>query len=215
MLSPDRNTWVEENENPAERALVWPVLGPQRNGYTSPPPSNIVQTEATTETDVRGISPRLRATLRPEAIQPSSSNADVAGIFRRLSRRARRSQQIPLIPIQERFWLLHKWQGQVLAVDAESFQVQLFDPSEPELIEKATFQKTEMSPENLRYLRPGATFYWFVGFRDLPNGVRKRESEIWIKRGGRMDKEKYAHELTEVRKLWGAIEWSKPELSAG
>jgi hypothetical protein len=120
-----------------------------------------------------------------------------------------------LVPRQERFWLLNKWQGQVLSVGDASFEVQLLDTSDPTLIERATFQKSEMSPDNLKLLRPGATFYWFVGVRDYPDGQRKRESQIWMKRGGRMEQNKYSENLAAVEKVWGSIDWAKPEPISG
>jgi hypothetical protein len=127
----------------------------------------------------------------------------------------RRRRSKLAVNAQERFWLLHKWHGQILAVDSEAFEAQLFDPSDPTLIERATFQKRELNPDDLTFLRPGATFYWFVGYRDLPTRQRKRESVIWMKRGRRLDQETYLRELEKVKGIWGSIEWATPKSATG
>lgn len=149
-----------------------------------------------------------RVAVLPQPPTASTSNTDTIQALRRSSRRLRRAHHKPAVQSEERFWLLHKWHGQVLSVGSDKFEAQLLDPSEPELIERATFQKTELSPSNIALLRPGATFYWFIGFRDFPNGQRKRESDIWMKRGGRMEQRKYDEELTAVKNIWRSIDWS-------
>ena len=149
-----------------------------------------------------------RVAVLPQPPTASTSNTDSIQTLSRLSRRFRRAHRKQAVQREERFWLLHKWHGQVLSVGSDKFEAQLLDPSEPELIERATFQKTELSASNIALLRPGATFYWFIGFRDFPNGQRKRESDIWMKRGGRLEQRKYDEELTAVKNIWRSIDWS-------
>jgi hypothetical protein len=149
-----------------------------------------------------------RIAILPDPPKAPTSNADTIRGFRRWSRHLRRTEQKPVIQTEERFWLLYKWHGQVLSVDSETFEAELSDPLKPDLTEIATFQKTELSASNIALLRPGATFYWFVGYRDFPNGQRKRESDIWMKRGGRMEQRKYTEELAAVQNIWRSIDWS-------
>jgi hypothetical protein len=110
---------------------------------------------------------------------------------------------------------LHKWQGQILSVGLESFDAQLLDPSDPALIERATFQKTEVKPDSTKMIRPGATFYWILGLEDSADGQRRRASVLWMKRGGQITHERYMNELKKVQEIWGSIEWSKPETATG
>jgi hypothetical protein len=149
-----------------------------------------------------------RVSLLPDPPKAPTNNADTIGGFRRWSRHLRRTERKPVIRAEERFWLLYKWHGQVLSVDSETFRAELSDPLKPDLTEIATFQQAELSASNIALLRPGATFYWFVGYRDFPNGQRRRESDIWMKRGGRMEERKYAEELTAVQNIWRSIDWS-------
>jgi hypothetical protein len=214
MLSPDRHTWKEDKPVPARLIIDRAALAFAETGSSL---SNLDPAQTRTplgQTLAPGAELQPRTAAAPGPLEPSSSNSDLARLLPRLSRRARRKDRLPLLPLQETFWLLHRWQGQVLSVGPSSFDVALFDPSDPSLIEGATFQKTELSPENLKLLRPGAVFYWFVGLRDFPDGHRQRESRIWMKRGGRMEKNKYLKELSEVRRLWGAIDWSRPDSPA-
>jgi hypothetical protein len=111
---------------------------------------------------------------------------------------------------EERFWLLNKWQGQIVSVAKDSFQAQLFDLGDPTLNEQGEFWKTEVQPDDLPLVRPGTIFYWYLGFRDLPHGQRKRESIIWMRRGGRMSRPKFQRELDDVREIWKTIDVNEP-----
>jgi hypothetical protein len=102
----------------------------------------------------------------------------------------------------ERFWLLNRWQGQVLSVGRESFEAQLFDPAHPSVIEHAEFSISELSPDGLALLRPGAIFYWMIGYRDFGSRQRMREPVIWMRRSGRMGHDKFQSTLDHVEAIW-------------
>jgi hypothetical protein len=106
----------------------------------------------------------------------------------------------------ERFWLLNRWRGQVLRVENDTFEAQLTDPTNPSIIETAVFSKSELGPESALLLRAGAVFYWMVGYRDLRTRQRLRESVIFMRRGGRIEKSRFEKALNDVRKIWGAID---------
>jgi hypothetical protein len=76
-------------------------------------------------------------------------------------------------------------------------------------------------PDGLALLRPGAAFYWMIGYRDLGSRQRVRESVIWMRRSGRMGQDKFRAALDHVETIWsdlteqGTILHSKhPEISA-
>jgi hypothetical protein len=110
---------------------------------------------------------------------------------------------------EERFWLLNRWHGQVLRVGPDSFEAQLFDPANPAVVEQAKFSISELSPDGVSLLRPGAVFYWIIGYRDLGTRQRKRESVIWMRRSGRMDQAKFQRALDHIDEVWGAIDQRK------
>jgi hypothetical protein len=216
MLSLDTST---PSSQPNRAAKILPTLA---HGYDEPVSVSassgripeISAPERPSATASREHRPRPRAVLQPEPPEAPSSNLSVSAPLP-ISRHARRKLRAGLTLIQERFWLLQKWHGQVLAVGTDDFKVQVFDPSDPSVVETATFQKNELAPENLKFLRPGATFYWFVGFRDRSDRQRVRESIIWMKRGTRISRETYAQELAEIEKLWDALGWAEPISPAG
>ncbi len=106
---------------------------------------------------------------------------------------------------EEKFWLLNKWQGQITSVETDTFKADLFDLSDPSIIEHGKFLKTEVPPEDFDLIRPGTVFYWYVGYRDMSFGQRKRESIIWMRRGGRIGRERFEDALREVEEIWGAV----------
>jgi hypothetical protein len=125
---------------------------------------------------------------------------------------------------EERFWLLNRWQGQVLmnrwqgqvlTVGSDSFEAQLFDPGQLAVIEYAEFAKSELPPDALMLLRPGAMFYWMIGYRDRGSRQRTRESVIWMRRTGRMDAAAFDAALGHVEDIWRAIESPQSNYSAG
>lgn len=106
---------------------------------------------------------------------------------------------------EEKFWVLNKWQGQITAVGTNTFEADLFDLSDPSIVEHGKFLKTEIPPEDVGLIRPGTVFYWYVGYRDMSFGQRKRESIIWLRRGGRIGQERFEAALREVEEIWGAV----------
>jgi hypothetical protein len=106
---------------------------------------------------------------------------------------------------EEKFWVLSKWQGQITSVGTNTFEADLFDLSDPSIVEHGNFLKTEIPPEDVGLIRPGTVFYWYVGYRDMSFGQRKRESIIWLRRGGRIGQERFEAALREVEEIWGAV----------
>jgi hypothetical protein len=91
-------------------------------------------------------------------------------------------------------------------VGTETFEAQLFDPTHPSIIEHAEFSISELSPDGHALLRPGAVFYWIIGYRDLGSRQRMRESVIWMRRSGRVGQDKFQATLSHIEEIWGAID---------
>jgi CheY-like chemotaxis protein len=90
-------------------------------------------------------------------------------------------------------------------VGSESFEAQLFDPAHRSVVEHAEFSIRELPPDGLKLLRPGAVFYWMIGYRDLGSRQRKRESVIWMRRSGRMGQDKFQAALEHIETIWNDL----------
>jgi hypothetical protein len=184
------------------------VRGPASPGAVQEPRT----LASTTERDQDSVIPKEYAVLVPDPLrQGSSGNLGIAALQQneRVGQRTARSSQrgkrnAPVTA--ERFWLLNRWQGQVLTVGQATFEAQLLDPAHPSVIDYAQFSMSEMSADGLALLRPGAVFYWIIGYRDLGSGERRRESVIWMRRGGRMGEDKFRAAFGHVEEIWGAVD---------
>jgi CheY-like chemotaxis protein len=160
-----------------------------------------------TNRDQDSVNPKVQDFVIPEISHGALGNSgsakpqedeNVSQRSARLSQRGRRSAPA----VAERFWLLNRWQGQVLKVGRETFEAQLSDPAHPSVIEHAEFSISELPPDGLALLRPGAIFYWMIGYRDLSTRQRRRESVIWMRRSGRMGQDKFQATLDHVEAIW-------------
>lgn len=83
----------------------------------------------------------------------------------------------PSLP-RPRFVLKQEWIGRVEDVGDEYFKATLSSRSAPGELDQAEIELDELSPTDLGRLRPGAVFYWVVGYRDEPYGQRIGVSTI-------------------------------------
>ena len=83
---------------------------------------------------------------------------------------------------QEFFFSLQKWEGVVLDVYEDSFFARLSDLTEDGLEEEGEFYIDDVSREDLPLLKPGAVFYWNIGYHDSRTGQRRKVSEIRFRR---------------------------------
>ncbi|QHE76788.1 hypothetical protein [Hydrogenophaga sp. PBL-H3] len=83
------------------------------------------------------------------------------------------------------FKLLEAWTGRVEHVDTESgvFDAQVSSEHQAGILENAQFNFEEISEDDLDLIKPGALFYWSVGYRVDKFGRRSTESSLRFKRG--------------------------------
>lgn len=166
-----------------------------------------------TEIDIASKLNLNHVVVRPSSESPFGNRLEEPERF--LSRRERRRLKRPRAESSAgRLWLLHRWQGQVLKVDGDTFEAQLSDVSNPSVVEHAEFSKTQVSSEQLALLRPGALFYWFIGYKDIGR-TREHVSQIWMRRGGRMGREKFEEELGKIKHIWGELFGHSTENTSG
>jgi hypothetical protein len=83
---------------------------------------------------------------------------------------------------QDSFVSLQKWEGVVLAVEHDSFLARLIDLTQGGTEEEAEFSLDDISEEDKPLLKPGAIFYWNIGYHDSRTGQRRKVSEIRFRR---------------------------------
>jgi len=113
-----------------------------------------------------------------------------------------------LIKKQDKFTALQKWAGYVIEVSDETFTARLTDLKNMEIEEDAEIYLAEISEEDRPLLRPGAVFYWSIGYRDDYRGQRHNEGFIRFRRlpaFSRKDIDRARKEADEIRQAFG---WS-------
>jgi len=96
--------------------------------------------------------------------------------------RKRFPRLMPIIEAaREDFGLLEKWDGVVLATDADTFTARLYGANEPTRTTQAVFSKNELSPEERGQIQEGASFVWTIGYRHIGT-TRHRDSVIYFRR---------------------------------
>jgi len=80
------------------------------------------------------------------------------------------------------FIVLEKREGIVLEIGEGEFEARLIDilADEPEVT--ATFSFQDLSEDGRRLLKPGAVFYWNVGYSVSPSGQRSRVADLVFRR---------------------------------
>lgn len=94
---------------------------------------------------------------------------------------SRNFEKLDVVRQQRKFQLLQFWEGRVDELVNEGIVAIIRDktnPSNPE--EEATILLEEISDEDIDLVRPGAVFYWSIGYEDAPS--RRRISQIRFRR---------------------------------
>jgi hypothetical protein len=91
--------------------------------------------------------------------------------------------RLPVKPVQQRFRLLQKWEGEVVRVESDSFVAILRDKTNPNAFaEEVTIDLEEISDSDRELVEPGAIFYWSIGYEVKTDGQRTRASSIRFRR---------------------------------
>lgn len=86
-------------------------------------------------------------------------------------------------PDRRVFRLLQLWEGTVTKLTGEDFSALLTDktcPTNPQEI--VVIDREEVPNDDLRLIKPGAIFYWSIGYEDEPGRPRRRISQIRFRR---------------------------------
>jgi len=90
---------------------------------------------------------------------------------------------MPVIPqAREAFDVLQKFEGTVQSVTDDSFIARLVDKTNSVTEEEAEIPLAEIMPGDFEMVKPGAVFYWVIGYRREAHGQLSRSSMIRFQR---------------------------------
>jgi hypothetical protein len=96
---------------------------------------------------------------------------------------------------------LQKWEGQVLQILSNGFTARLTDLTDQGGKEDAEFSISELSPDDLSLLEPGAVFYWTIGRHTDPTNRQRTVSELRFRRLPNWTEDELAQASLEADKL--------------
>ena len=101
---------------------------------------------------------------------------------------------------------MQKWEGAVESRSEDSFIAKLTDLSGKAPTEEAEILISEIEPSDQDLVKPGAKFYWNIGYRDGASG-RQRVSQIRFKRYPRWTKAELDAARNESERQSRQIKW--------
>jgi len=103
---------------------------------------------------------------------------------------------------QGRFDVLQQYEGVVLSADSETFWARLNNNTSPDADEEeGEFPLEEVSKDDQWLVKPGAIFYWYIGYYDSASGQRTRQSVIRFRRLPAFTPEDLKHAREKAKKL--------------
>ncbi|MFO1349355.1 MAG: hypothetical protein U1F68_01185 [Gammaproteobacteria bacterium] len=81
------------------------------------------------------------------------------------------------------FTIRQSWEGRIISVDENDFTAIISDRTNynnPD--EEVVIEREELSKDDHELLKPGAVFYWSIGYKDAPGEPRQRVSQIRFRR---------------------------------
>ncbi|QTA80828.1 Uncharacterized protein dnl_31410 [Desulfonema limicola] len=85
-------------------------------------------------------------------------------------------------PLGERAVSLQKWRGIVTDVCKEYFLAKLINLTDMGYDEQAEIFFSEITDEDIELIKPGAVFYWSIGYNHSSTGQRRKFSDIRFRR---------------------------------
>ena len=110
-------------------------------------------------------------------------------------------------PRQNVFISLQKWEGIVMEVMDDAFLARLIDLTNKGVDEEAEFPIDEISEEDKPLVRPGAIFYWNIGYHTSYSGQRTRSSIIRFRRLPAWTQREIDAAKREAERIGKALGW--------
>lgn len=85
-------------------------------------------------------------------------------------------------PLGERAISLQKWRGIVTDVSEKYFRAKLINLTDIGYDEESEIFFSEITDEDVELIKPGAVFYWSIGYNHSSTGQRRKFSDIRFRR---------------------------------
>jgi hypothetical protein len=108
---------------------------------------------------------------------------------------------------QSFFTSLQEWEGIVTEVRNDAFLARLIDLTHRGADEEAEFPNDEVSEEDKPLVRPGAIFYWHIGYHTSYSGQRTRVSVIRFRRLPAWTQREIDAAKQEAERIGKALGW--------
>lgn len=109
--------------------------------------------------------------------------------------------------VEDRFVSLQKWEGVVLETKEDYFIARLYDLNAKGNEEEVELPLEEVSEGDRDLVKPGAVFYWNIGYFDSRTGQRKRESITRFRRLPAWRQEELESAKSEADEIRDSIAW--------
>jgi hypothetical protein len=137
--------------------------------------------------EFRGIlsSPPAFAPEEPPSQDAEALRTQTRGLNGRVAKAAPKPPVVwvPVVLLdRDSFDVLQKFEGIVASVVGDSFVARLVDRTNPGPEEEAEIPLAEVMPGDRELVKPGAVFYWVIGYRRAVHGQLSRSSVIRFQR---------------------------------
>jgi hypothetical protein len=110
-------------------------------------------------------------------------------------------------PRQDFFNSLQAWEGIVIEVMVDSFLARLIDLTNTGVDEEAEFSMNDISDDDKPLVKPGAIFYWDIGYHTSYSGQRTRSSLIRFRRLPAWTQQEIEAAEREADRIGKALGW--------
>lgn len=115
---------------------------------------------------------------------------------------------------KERAVSLQKWEGVVTEVEKDIFNARLLDLTDDNPEEEADFSIEEVSEDDRKLLKPGAVFYWSLGYLTTGTGQVIRTSIVKFRRLPAWTETEVKKAQEQAAKIRRTIGWGSDEAAS-
>lgn len=115
---------------------------------------------------------------------------------------------------KERAVSLQKWEGVVTEVEKDIFNARLLDLTDDNPEEEADFSIEEVSEDDRKLLKPGAVFYWSLGYLTTGTGQVIRTSIVKFRRLPAWTETEVKRAQEQAAKIRRTIGWGSDEAAS-
>jgi hypothetical protein len=101
---------------------------------------------------------------------------------------------------------VQKWVGHIIDIKEDTFIAELEDITTPGTLEVVEFEKSDVSPDEIKFIQIGAGFYWSIGQANI-NGQRAKQSILIFQKGVNFSSSDVDVIEERVQELYSGFNW--------